>query len=79
MIRPSAANNRRRLSHDVAVTKVLVVGQTPPPFHGQAFMIEKLVTSELANVQLIHVRMNFSSHVNQVGRFRYRRSCICLA
>jgi glycosyltransferase involved in cell wall biosynthesis len=56
--------------HDGAATKVLVVGQTPPPLHGQAFMIKRLVTSELANVQLIHVRMNFSSHVNEVGRFR---------
>ncbi len=70
MSRSTAANNRRRSSRDVATTKVLVVGQTPPPFHGQAFMIESFVTSELANVQLIHVRMKFSSHVNDLGRIR---------
>ena len=70
MMRATPANNRCSSSRDVAETKVLVVGQTPPPFHGQAFMIERLVKSELANVQLIHVRMNFSSHVNEVGRFR---------
>jgi glycosyltransferase involved in cell wall biosynthesis len=69
MIRFSAANNRRQ-SREVAVTKVLVVGQTPPPFHGQAFMIERLLTSGLANVQLIHVRMNFSAHVKECGRIR---------
>jgi glycosyltransferase involved in cell wall biosynthesis len=52
-----------------AAIKVLVVGQTPPPFHGQAFMIERLVKGKLDDLQLIHVRMEFSSHVNQVGRF----------
>lgn len=57
-------------SHDGAATKVLVVGQTPPPHCGQAIMIECLVKSDLADVQLIHVRMCFSSHMNEVGRFR---------
>lgn len=52
------------------MTKVLVVGQTPPPFGGQAIMIERLVKSELADVQIIHVRMNFSSHMNEVGYVR---------
>ncbi|MEX2112394.1 MAG: glycosyltransferase [Pirellulales bacterium] len=50
--------------------KVLVVGQTPPPYHGQAIMIEGLVQSKLAGVQIIHARMGFSSHVNEVGRVR---------
>jgi glycosyltransferase involved in cell wall biosynthesis len=70
MILTSTTADRRPEARDGASTKVLVVGQTPPPFHGQAFMIEKLLRSELADVQLIHVRMNFSSHVNAVGRFR---------
>ena len=50
--------------------KVLVVGQTPPPHGGQAAMIEKLVNSKLAGLQLIHVRMGFSSHMNEVGKVR---------
>jgi glycosyltransferase involved in cell wall biosynthesis len=50
--------------------KVLVVGQTPPPFNGQAIMIEQLVKSDLADLQLIHVRMGFSSHMNELGRIR---------
>ena len=50
--------------------KVLVVGQTPPPFHGQAIMIDGLVRSQLAGIELIHVRMGFSSDVNEVGRVR---------
>jgi glycosyltransferase involved in cell wall biosynthesis len=51
-------------------TKVLVVGQSPPPFGGQAIMIGRLVESKLDDVTLIHVRMNFSSHMNEVGRVR---------
>ncbi len=52
------------------MTKVLVVGQSPPPFGGQAIMIERLVKSELADVEMIHVRMSFSSHMNEVGYVR---------
>lgn len=52
------------------MTKVLVVGQTPPPFGGQAIMIERFVKCKMADVELIHVRMGFSSHMNEVGRVR---------
>lgn len=50
--------------------KVLVVGQTPPPYGGQAIMIERFVRGGLSDVQLIHVRMGFSSHMNEAGRVR---------
>jgi hypothetical protein len=50
--------------------QVLVVGQTPPPLHGQAIMIERLVEARLAGVKLVHVRMNFSHVLSEVGRFR---------
>jgi glycosyltransferase involved in cell wall biosynthesis len=52
------------------MTKVLVVGQTPPPHSGQAIMIERFVNCKLAGIELIHVRMGFSSHMNEVGRVR---------
>src|SRR5689334_22377036 len=52
------------------MTKVLVVGQTPPPHSGQAIMIERFVTCKLPEIELIHVRMGFSSHMNEVGRVR---------
>jgi glycosyltransferase involved in cell wall biosynthesis len=51
--------------------KVLIVGQTPPPFNGMALMIERLVNSKPADVELIHVRMAFSSHMNELGRVRF--------
>lgn len=55
---------------EVSLTKVLVVGQTPPPHSGQAIMIERFVNYKLAGLQLIHLRMGFSSHMNEVGRVR---------
>lgn len=59
--------------------KVLVVGQTPPPHGGQAIMIERLVKSRLPGVALLHARMAFSSHLNEVGRFRWSKVAHLLA
>ncbi len=53
--------------------KVLVVGQTPPPLHGQAVMIEKLLAGSFQNVMLHHVPMRFSKIVEEVGRFQPRK------
>ncbi len=50
---------------------VLVVGQTPPPYHGQAIMIDMLVRGSLPRVRIHHVRMAFSDSMDQVGRFRW--------
>ena len=50
--------------------KVLVVGQTPPPFHGQSVMIQMLVDGPIAGVKVHHLRMAFSSSLDQVGRFQ---------
>jgi glycosyltransferase involved in cell wall biosynthesis len=49
---------------------VVVVGQTPPPFHGQAIMIQMLLDGPLPDVKLHHVRMSFSDNMDQVGRFQ---------
>ena len=50
--------------------KVLVVGQSPPPYGGQAIMIDRFVKCKMADVTLHHVRMGFSAHMNEVGRVR---------
>ncbi len=52
------------------VVKVLVVGQTPPPWHGQAVMIDRLLRGNFERVRLYHVRMKFSESIDEVGRFR---------
>ncbi len=49
--------------------KVLVLGQTPPPFHGQALSIERLVRAGFSGIEIYHVRMAFSSSIDSVGRF----------
>jgi glycosyltransferase involved in cell wall biosynthesis len=49
---------------------VLVVGQTPPPFGGQAMMIKQLLAGHYRGVRLLHVRMNFSKDMDSAGKFR---------
>jgi len=49
---------------------VAIVGQTPPPFGGQAVMIEHLLSGKYRNVRLVHVRMAFSKKMDSAGRFK---------
>lgn len=51
--------------------KVLVVGQTPPPYHGQAIMIDRLVKYNFDRVELYFVRMAFSENLEEVGKFQF--------
>ena len=51
--------------------KILVVGQTPPPFGGAAMMIHRTLIGEYgANIKLYHVRLNFSKRMSDVGKFQ---------
>lgn len=50
---------------------IIVVGQTPPPVHGQALAIERLVRTDFARLELHHVRMDYSHSMEEVGRFRF--------
>lgn len=47
-----------------------MVGQTPPPLHGQALAIQALVQGPVPGVEVQHLRMHFSAEVDQIGRFR---------
>jgi glycosyltransferase involved in cell wall biosynthesis len=49
-------------------TRVLVVAQTPPPYHGQAIMTEYFLQGRYEKVELHHLRMAFSEEIDQVGR-----------
>ena len=53
--------------------KVLVVGQTPPPFGGQAVMINYLLDGCYRHIELHHVRMAFSREMDEIGRFSLRK------
>ncbi len=52
---------------------ILVVGQTPPPYHGQAIMIQKMLEGNYKSIKLFHVRMSFSNNIGEVGRFRLNK------
>jgi glycosyltransferase involved in cell wall biosynthesis len=55
------------------VTTILVVGQTPPPLHGQAIMIQSFLDGTYQDFKLEHVRMNFSRSIEEVGSFGWRK------
>ena len=51
-------------------THIAVVGQTPPPYGGQAIMIKRLLEGDYPNLRLHHVRMAFSKEMDEIGKFR---------
>lgn len=56
-----------------APVTVLVVGQTPPPIGGQAVMMERFLKGTYTRIRLVHVRLAFSSEMNEVGKFSMRK------
>lgn len=50
--------------------KILVAGQTPPPYHGQAIMIGEMLKARYEDVKMYHVRMRFSREIDELGKFR---------
>jgi len=53
--------------------RVLVVGQTPPPYGGQAIMIQKLLEGNYKRIELFHVRMSFSKEMGEAGSFKLHK------
>jgi glycosyltransferase involved in cell wall biosynthesis len=53
--------------------KVLVLAQTPPPYHGQAVILDKLVRAPFERIRIYHVRMAFSRSLRSMGRFEARK------
>lgn len=68
----ATTTNEINTAHEPKV-RVLVVGQTPPPYGGQALMIEMLLRGTYKHARLKHVRMAFSQDFSQVGRFAWRK------
>ncbi|WPR77513.1 glycosyltransferase family 4 protein [Algoriphagus sp. NG3] len=50
------------------VKKFLVIGQTPPPYHGQSMMIKRLVDGEFSKIKIYHIRTVFSSSIEDIGK-----------
>lgn len=53
--------------------KVLVIGQTPPPYGGQAMSIKLMLDGVYKNIKFFHVRMAFSRDMDEIGKFRFSK------
>lgn len=53
--------------------KILVVGQTPPPYHGQALSTERFLNGSYKSIDLFHVRMSFSDRIDEIGKFKIKK------
>ncbi|RMG69356.1 MAG: glycosyltransferase family 1 protein [Bacteroidetes bacterium] len=53
--------------------KVLVVGQTPPPYGGQAIMIQNMLNASYTDIRMYHVRMSFSADMDDIGKFQWKK------
>jgi glycosyltransferase involved in cell wall biosynthesis len=55
---------------DSSPAKVLFLGQTPPPFHGQALMIDALLRNPMPSLERAHVRLAYSRIGQEIGRIQ---------
>src|SRR4051812_39137509 len=55
------------------MVKLLIIGQTPPPYVGQMLSIETLVKAEYKDIHVYHTRLNYSQTTEQIGKFRIRK------
>ena len=53
--------------------KILVVGQTPPPYGGQANMIKYMLDGKYELIKMYHVRMSFTKAFTERGKFALQK------
>jgi len=53
--------------------KVLILAQTPPPYHGQAVMQASLVKAVWNWCDKIHIRLDYSDSIENVGKLRFAK------
>jgi glycosyltransferase involved in cell wall biosynthesis len=53
--------------------KLLIIGQTPPPFLGQMLSIESLVKAQYRGIRVFHTRLNYSQTTAQIGKVSVRK------
>ncbi len=52
---------------------IMVVGQTPPPWHGQAIAIKELIETNIDGINLEYVPVRFSRDIDEVGHFQWAK------
>lgn len=55
------------------MNKILIVGQTPPPFHGQAIAIQEILNACKEFKEVRNVRMSFSHKISDIGKFQIKK------
>ena len=72
---PNTAQRYTRQVSPAVRTKlrVLAVGQTPPPFHGQAVAFDAFVRGSYERIEVTHIRMAFSRDVGEAGQVALRK------
>ena len=55
------------------MNSILLVGQTPPPYHGQAIAMQQLFDQRWEGLKVRYLRMAYSHSESEVGRFRIRK------
>jgi glycosyltransferase involved in cell wall biosynthesis len=58
---------------DTTRPHVLLMGQTPPPWHGQAVATQILFDHEWPEFHVHRLRMEFSEEMQEVGRFQWKK------
>jgi len=56
-----------------AKPSVLLMGQTPPPWHGQAVATQILFDHDWQDFDVHRLRMEFSEEMQEVGRFQWKK------
>ena len=52
---------------------ILLMGQTPPPWHGQAVATQILFDHDWPEFEVHRLRMEFSEEMQEVGRFQWKK------
>lgn len=52
---------------------LLLIGQTPPPWHGQAVATQILFDHDWPDFEVHRLRMEFSEEMHEVGRFQWKK------
>lgn len=67
-------NNEITPETSLLVTPVLILGQLPPPLHGSSQMTRLLIeTLNSLQIENVFVGKNFSSNIEQIGKFSPRK------
>lgn len=52
---------------------IIVVGQLPPPIHGQSVVIERITNLQTDLYTIISLPLNCSSEIESVGKFQFKK------